>query len=155
MIESLSCLWYWIFLALTRSLRFVFVSSPPLIFFDCLWIHFGGWIFRLCRFVNHLLGFVSCKMFGRSKRPLVLAFQNTIWSLPSVLSETVFLSFEICFLRSVWDNAYKRLFPKLSLILNGFPFVNYLELGGFLLSFRDFSFLVCCGLVLYFIYMIS
>ena len=92
------------------------------------------------RFVNHLLGFVSCKMFGRSKRPLVLAFQNTNWSMPSVLSETVFLSFEICFLRSVWDNAYKRLFPKLSLILNGFPFVNHLELGGFYCPFVIFRF---------------
>ena len=114
MIESLSCLWYWIFLALTRSLRFVFVLSPPLIFFDCLWVHFGGWIIRLCRFVNHLLGFVSCKMIGRLKRPLVLAFQNTnctrvshIWgnrrgqpvrSMPFVLSETVFFEFRDMFL---------------------------------------------------------
>ena len=105
-------------------------------------------------FVTHLLGFLSCKMFDRLKRPLVLAFQNTIWSIPFVLSETVFVSFEICYLRSDRDNAYKQLFSKLLCILDGSFFVNDFELGVFLFFFSD---LFVCGLlllVLNFVYMI-
>ena len=55
------------------------------------------------------------------------------------LPETLCVSPEICYLSSVWNNAYEWLCRKLFLVSQIGSFVNNFELGGSLLAFYD-----CC-----------
>ena len=123
------------------------IAKSCMIPFICKFIGFNFSLMSSARFLSFWIGVLISRL-GTSEVSAICFsdwFRISSYYLSEylivviALSETSCVSSEICYLSSVWNNAYERLCRKLFLVSQIGSFVNNFELGGSLLAFYD-----CC-----------